>query len=299
MLGTQRRFHCLKRGSNDLDAIPIVLIAGLTNGKVMLDYFLGNRFFDVKLVITKPDDVNLPRHVNFPDDPRIEKSGSAERLYDRILRASPEFIFVAGWSEILSSKLLSIPPGGVIGFHPSVLPLDRGRSVLAWQISEGYESSGLTLFYYDGTPDHGDIIGVERFGIEENDTISDVLDKVDDATENLLKSYAPLLRLGIAPRHPQDHSLATWRRLRVEQDSFINWDRNSSTIYNHIRAISHPYPGAKFILEGEVKTLCRSQLALDIPFGCEQPPGTLLAKLYDGSLIYKTRDSAIRVFLVD
>ena len=47
---------------------------------------------------------------------------------------------------MINDKILRIPKYGVIGFHPSNLPKDRGRSVLAWQIEDGYPYTFLSMF---------------------------------------------------------------------------------------------------------------------------------------------------------
>ena len=62
-----------------------------------------------------------------------------------------------------------------------------------------------------------------------------------------MRAYFPLVRKGIAPRKPQNINEGNFRRLRDEKDSLINWDTNGDVIYNKIRAISRPYPGAYFI----------------------------------------------------
>ena len=85
---------------------------------------------------------------------------------------------------------------GVIGFHPAKLPFDRGRSVLAWQIEDGYTETSLTMFKYSDYPDGGDILAQEPIAIASNDYINDILDKVDAASLNLIRAYFPLLRKG-------------------------------------------------------------------------------------------------------
>ena len=68
---------------------------------------------------------------------------------------------------MLSEDLIDLPTKGVVGFHPSKLPFDRGRSVLAWQIEEGYTETALTMFFYSTYPDGGDIIAQEKIRIEK------------------------------------------------------------------------------------------------------------------------------------
>ena len=43
---------------------------------------------------------------------------------------------------------------------------------------------------------------------------------------------------------PQNINEGNFRRLRTDRDSKVDWDKNASIIYNKIRAISKPYPGA-------------------------------------------------------
>ena len=65
----------------------------------------------------------------------------------KIQDAQPDLIIVAGWSGLLSNQIISIPDRGTIGFHPFKLPNDPVRSVLAWQLEEGYTETALSMFY--------------------------------------------------------------------------------------------------------------------------------------------------------
>ncbi len=49
---------------------------------------------------------------------------------------------------------------------------------------------------------------------------------------------------GTAPRIPQDHSKATYFGGRRPEDGRINWKDSCVNIYNLIRAVTWPYPGA-------------------------------------------------------
>jgi methionyl-tRNA formyltransferase len=208
---------------------------------------------------------------------------------------NPDYIFVAGWSELLSDELIHIPVNGTIGFHPAKLPCNRGRSVLAWQIEEGYTENALTMFFYTDYPDGGDIIAQECFKIEENDYIADVLKKVNMATYNLMYAYFPLIRQGLAQRKKQCLEDGNFRRLRTtEIDSQIDWNHNSRNIYNKIRAISKPYPGAEGAIDGINMKIWRSEV-VDFPYGQTEKPGAVIARLYDNSCIIKTRDGFLRI----
>ncbi len=278
--------------------MKIVFIGGLTNGKLVLDYLLSNKHVTIELIITHPSGMDLPRYVDlnhYHDNIEIIGNMNANKYIDKIRDINPDFIFVTGWSGLLSNELLSIPVKSVIGFHPAKLPNDRGRSVLAWQIEEGYTESALSMFHLNSTPDLGDIIAQEKFKIEENDYINDVLDKLDVATYNLMRSYFPLIRKDNAPRLKQNINEGNFRRLRNDYDSLINWDSNGSGIFNKIRAISKPYPGAVAKLDGKNIKIWRAKIVNKIPIEENLSPGTLVAKFYDSTLLVKCRDSFIHI----
>ena len=281
------------------EQIKVYFIGGLTNGKIVFDYLKANKYVDLVGVITYSDNFEAARHVAFEDDENIIKSGKTKGYEHYIKDAEPDLIVVAGWSELIPEEILGIPKMGVIGFHPAKLPMDRGRSVLAWQIEDGYTETALTMFKYTDYPDGGDIIGQDIIKIEKEDYISDILDKVDIATENLMKAYFPLLRQGLAKPKKQDLSEGSFRRLRNAGNSVINWNSNSETIYNKVRAISHPYPGATTTLKIEGKdcnlAVWRSEIVENFPYGKESKPSTVVAKLFDSSLVVKTRDAFLRI----
>jgi methionyl-tRNA formyltransferase len=278
-----------------MENINVIFIGGLTNGKIVFDYLNTNKFVQLSLVITYPNDSDKPRHINFPDENYIIKDDKANNHIETILKLKPNLIIVAGWSELLDDRILSSPKMGVIGFHPSKLPLDRGRSVIAWQIEDGYTETALTMFYYNDIPDGGEIIGQSLITIEENDYVSDILNKMDKATTNLIRAYFPLIRIGKAPKKMQSINDGNFRRLRTDADSFIDWNSNRIVIYNKIRAISHPYPGAIGILKGIKYKILKAEILKNFPISLNCKNGDIIATLIDKSIIVKCKDGFIRI----
>ena len=207
---------------------------------------------------------------------------------------NPDFIFVTGWSGMISKKILSIPKFGTIGFHPSRLPNDRGRSVLAWQIEEGYNETALSMFYFNESPDCGDLIAQEKIIIQQSDYINDVLDKVDVASKKLIKSYFPRLMSGSAPRKPQNPNEGNYRNLRTDKHSMINWNSSKISILNKIRAISKPYPGSIGILNGKKYRIWKAESHNKIKFFEEQRIGHFIID-DNKSFIVKCKDGLIKV----
>ena len=276
--------------------LKIIFIGGLTNGKIVWEYLNKNKYVDLLLTITYPNSTQKPRHVDFEDGERIHKSFKANSFEEEIKHLTPDYIFVTGWSELLNDEILNSAKYGVLGFHPSKLPNDRGRSVLAWQIEDGYSNSALSLFFYNNIPDGGDIVAQEAFLIEKNDYINDILNKIDEATINIMNAYFPLLRQGLNPRKKQDINEGNFRRLRTNKDSEIDWSKSNKLIFNKIRAISRPYPGATASFESKKHIIYGAECIDHFPYCNEYKLGTKTAIFQDGSFIVKCGEGFIIVY---
>jgi methionyl-tRNA formyltransferase len=275
-----------------MNKIKIGFIGGLSNGKIVFDYLNGNKHVDIVVSLTYIDRGDKPRNEVVKGD--LIESNSANEFKQKFIESDLDIIIVAGWSELLEEELISCAKIGTFGFHPAVLPQDRGRSVVAWQIEDGYSKSGLTFFKYNDYPDGGDIVAIEEYRIENSDYVSDILEKIDRASYNIMKAYFPLLRKGLIEYRKQDLSVGTFRRLRNDRDSEINWNSTSQVIYNKIRAVAKPYPMAFFLLNEERYYINRSEI-ISFNIGENEEPGTLIATLFDDSLVFKTKDGFIRL----
>ena len=63
-----------------------------------------------------------------------------------IRELAPDILMCFGWSALIKKELLELPPMGVVGFHPALLPNNRGRHPLIWAKVLGLEKSGNTFF---------------------------------------------------------------------------------------------------------------------------------------------------------
>jgi len=162
----------------------------------------------------------------------------------KIRELNPDMIFVFGWSQLLPNELLNIPPKGCIGMHPTLLPRGRGRAAIPWALIKGLDKTGLTLFYLSEGADTGDIIGQKEIAIEFEDCAESLYNKVISAGRNLISEYLPKLESDATPRIKQDEKSATLWPKRIPDDGLIDWNKSPIEIYNWIRGLSHPYPGA-------------------------------------------------------
>lgn len=156
----------------------------------------------------------------------------------------PDVGIVVGVSQLVGAELLAIPRQGFIGMHPTMLPEGRGRAPIPWALIKGLKRTGVSLFYCKKGADTGDLLAQEEVSVFYEDVCATLGARTDDAAIRLLLATLPALATGTAPRMVQDESQATeWPRRRPE-DGIIDWRRSRKELYNWIRALTHPYPGA-------------------------------------------------------
>ena len=163
---------------------------------------------------------------------------------ERVRALGPDLILVIGWTRLVGPEILKIPSKGSVGFHASMLPKYGGRAPVNWAIINGEMETGNTMFFLDGGVDTGDIIAQRKITIDEDDTCATLYRKVSDAAIEMLRQNLPLLKEGRAPRRPQERSQVTLMPKRTPEDGLIDWSKDCRALYNWVRALTHPYPGA-------------------------------------------------------
>ena len=170
---------------------------------------------------------------------------------DLLQKFSPDRVFAVGLSQIIPESMLRIPANGFVGFHPTKLPLGRGRAPLAWLILEQNDGAA-TFFVMQQGVDDGDILVQESFSLESDDDASSIEDKLLTAESVALDYLLPRLADGSIQATPQDHNSATYYGKRSPQDGWINWNNKVEFLLTHIRASCPPHPGA-FTFDGDTK----------------------------------------------
>jgi len=176
---------------------------------------------------------------------------NSDRSVKWIKDKNPDVIFCFGWSRLLKQKILHIAPLGVIGFHPTALPANRGRHPLIWALCLGLEKTASTFFFMDEGADSGDILSQFEVTIESSDDAMSLYQKVTQTALSQISDFIPLLENRCYVRTKQDHEKANYWRKRGNKDGEIDWRMSANSIYNLVRALTKPYIGAHFTKNGE------------------------------------------------
>ncbi len=212
---------------------------------------------------------------------------NAPAFVETMRRLQPDFLFSCYYRDMLKQPLLDLPKHGALNMHGSLLPKYRGRVPVNWVLVHGETETGMTLHYMEEKADRGDMVGQMRVPITTEDTAFTLFAKVTVAAEELLRDTYPLLRTGQAPRMPQDHSQASYFGGRRPEDGRIPWDKPALEIYNLVRAVTHPYPGAFTTLD-ERKLFIWWGRPLAEPAPAGAAPGQIVARLLGEGLLVAT-----------
>ncbi|HUL37517.1 MAG TPA: formyltransferase, partial [Thermodesulfobacteriota bacterium] len=171
---------------------------------------------------------------------------------EMIRKLSPEVIFSFYYRNLLGGDILAVPSAGSFNLHGSLLPAYRGRCPVNWVLVKGERRTGVTLHHMVEGADAGDIVGQKEVLIEFEDTARTLYQKLCVKARELLEELLPLIKKGIAPRVAQNLKEGSYYGGRRPEDGKIDWKWPAMQIYNLVRAVTEPYPGAfGYLPEGE------------------------------------------------
>ncbi|MGQ9688604.1 MAG: formyltransferase [Desulfobaccales bacterium] len=251
---------------------------------------------DIAAVVTHPDnpreniwfasvrDLAFQHHlpVYQPDNPNDPAFVAA------MARLQPDILFSVYYRHLLKQPLLNLPKLGALNLHGSLLPKYRGRVPVNWVLIHGESETGVTLHYMEEKPDRGDIVAQRRVPVTQEDTALTLFARLTAAAEEMLREIYPLIRAGRAPRLPQDHAQASYFGGRRPEDGRIDWTRPALEIYNLVRAVTRPYPGAFTAFNGRRLFIWWGRpMASPPPLG-RTAPGEVVAALPGEGLLVAT-----------
>lgn len=178
---------------------------------------------------------------------------------------APDVILSIYFRDILKPEVLRLAARGALNLHGSLLPRYRGRSPVNWVLVHGERETGVTLHHMEARPDTGDIVAQRAVPITDDDTALTLNRKLGEAAGALLRETFPQLVAGTAPRIPQDHTAATYFGGRRPEDGRMAWSQTAAQLYNLVRAVTHPYPGAFTTWRGERLLVWQARRVDDAP----------------------------------
>ena len=206
-----------------------------------------------------------------------------------------------GWQRLIPASVLDKFKYGIYGFHGNCgyLPFGRGRSPLNWSIILGDTRFNLNMFRYDEKADSPNVFATEMFSITPCDDIRTAQYKNIICSKNLIKKLLSAYKEGNISIRTQSKDFDSWYEKRTAADGKIDFHERTRQIYNLIRGVAAPFPGA-FAFADDKKVIVWAAQPFDemIDFSGYKPGEVIdvfdncpIVRTVDGSLLIRRYES--------
>lgn len=278
--------------------MKILFIGCVKTSEVFLKAIFNETDAEIIGVVTMTESNYNADHValnGFCEENKIDwlDFSNNEQLLQWVKDKRPDIIYCFGWSYLLPLDIYSLPPLGAVGYHPTLLPRNRGRHPIIWALVLGLQETGSTFFYLTDIPDAGDILSQEKVTIDPFEDANSLYNKLLVVGEKqVIELTNNLMNHDITPIKQNEQETSYWRK-RSRKDGKIDWRMSSKSIVNLINALTKPYVGAHF--EHDHKDIIVWKAVIEnSPVDDYIEPGKIIYSDHN-SFVVKTADGCLRV----
>ena len=201
-----------------------------------------------------------------------------------------------GWQRLVPAYILDKFQFGIYGFHGNCgyLPFGRGRSPLNWSIILGDTRFNLNLFRYDEKADSPNIFATEMFSITEHDAIRTAQYKNMICAKKLIKKLLEAYQNNAITIRTDSKDFDSWYGKRTAVDGKIDFHDRTRNIYNLIRGVAAPFPGAYAFVEDKKVIIWRAHPFDEMMDFSAYAPGEVI-DVFDGKPIVRTVDGSLLI----
>lgn len=152
--------------------------------------------------------------------------------------------------RMLPEAVWDMPTIGTFNLHGSLLPKYRGAAPINWAVINGETTTGVTTFFIKHEIDTGDILLQKPMSIGPDETAGEVHDRMMHIGAEAVLQTVQMIEKGDVQLSQQDHGKATRAPKIFFEDCLIDFDQDTTSVYNFIRGLS-PYPSAYTVLDNK------------------------------------------------
>ncbi|MDE7417294.1 MAG: hypothetical protein K2N44_13510 [Lachnospiraceae bacterium] len=207
-----------------------------------------------------------------------------------------ELAISMGWQRLIPKYVLDKFVYGVYGFHGNsgYLPFGRGRSPLNWSMILGDTRFNLNLFQYDEKADSPNVFATEMFSITPHDNIRTAQYKNMICSKNLIRKLLKAYQEGNITVRTESKDFDSWYNKRTAADGKVDFHERTRTIYNLIRGVSEPFPGAFAVCGGQTVRIWEAHPFDEMIDFSDYRPGEIV-DIFDGKPIVRTVDGSLLI----
>lgn len=213
-----------------------------------------------------------------------------EEFTAELEKLQPDLIVVVAFGQILSQRILDIPPLGCVNVHASLLPRYRGAAPIHWSIINGEKETGVTTMLMDAGLDTGDMLLKDKVAITEEMTTEELHDQLMAMGGKLLAETIDGLANGTITPEKQDDSISNYAGMLNKETGHIDWSKSAVEIHNLIRGLNS-WPVAWSMKDGKNYKFWRTKVENS---NSDKTPGTVV-ELRKNSFCLATGEGLLEV----
>ncbi|MDR2557857.1 MAG: methionyl-tRNA formyltransferase [Mycoplasmataceae bacterium] len=281
-----------------MPANKIIFFGTPTIAKMILKTLVELKY-DVVAVVTQPDRPGNRNKIFYSPVKQyaIEQQlkyfqpEKVSSINAELAKFDADLILTCAYGLLIPDSTLKIPRYHALNIHPSLLPKYRGPSPINFAIFNNDKITGTTLMLMTKELDAGNIVAQVDVKIDPRETYSSLIDKLTNASIELIKKNIPKLFSDQLISQPQNAKLATFTTKIDAQIQKINWHQSAIKIDALIRGLYDQYP-AFSIYEGMQIKILHAEVATISPTNL--PDGSIINIGRVGILV-KTADGGILI----
>ncbi len=202
----------------------------------------------------------------------LKKGEDAEKTLQLLKDIAPDLIIVVAYGKILPKEILDLPKHHCINVHASLLPKYRGAAPIQRVVLDGEKVTGVTTMLMAEGLDTGDMLLSAETEIGENETASELHDRLSEMGAKLLIETINGVKQNSITPIPQDDSLSNYASMITKELCPIDFNKSAVEIHRQICGLSSS-PCANAVYNGKKIKIYKSEMTGE---KSNSAPGTIV-----------------------
>lgn len=182
-----------------------------------------------------------------------------QEMLQVLCEIAPDVIVVAAYGKILPLPILSLPRLGCVNVHGSILPKYRGAAPIQHSVLNGDKETGITTMLMNEGIDTGDILMIQKTQIGENETSSELFERLAVIGGELLTQTLEKLLQGELTPIKQENEKASYAPMLSKEMSAVDFNKTATEVHRLICGLSD-WPCAVAYLDGKRIKIYKSEI---------------------------------------
>ncbi len=179
-----------------------------------------------KLALEASLTVFQPENFKYNEDLKLLKSLNAD------------IMIIVAYGLILPQTVLDTPKKGCLNIHGSLLPRWRGAAPIHRALMAGDKETGITIMQVIQKLDGGDMLHKEYLPIGEQDTTSDLHDKLSELGALGLAKVLLQFEQSCLQAETQNESLVTYAKKLQKSEALLDWTQTAEKLNRKVRGLN-------------------------------------------------------------